>query len=384
MIRDRLRVISSTQLKDVPSPLVAILGFFFSFLIFLPLLFFIDHAPPSVTLSHHAVHVIHTALRSNLYLHTCIGALCCTFPLFCEHILDISMAKFAPTTFPQSCLILSIALPSIVLYQAGLQEHVSVGLFLPPSSSLLSPLSGIFSSSCITQELLYFGAILSFHSHFSKSVISKVMTLLVYLCFAFGIMLSGFFNISLVPRAMNTIGWILVLIGISGIYGLFCVRAYDHLMQLYELTLKPSPTSPVSSSSTTIPSSSCGRGGCASSRHSLGDNLYLYILTANLTFRLLLFQLIVEDDPDVRSARGQPFYLMINTISVVVISILNSRKLKIEYFQIQVPSRPSPPLSSRPLLSISQTRFETKRNFVRYISQSVSFPPSLLFHLLTL
>jgi hypothetical protein len=84
-----------------------------------------QHHP--ITISDQALDQITVALNSNLYIHTSIGALCCTFPLFCDHILDILMAKYNSTTIPQSCLILSIAVPSIVLYQASLHGSVSVG-----------------------------------------------------------------------------------------------------------------------------------------------------------------------------------------------------------------------------------------------------------------
>lgn len=199
--------------------------------------------------------------------------------------------------------------------------------------SILTP-SGLYSAATSSQDLLYFGAILSFHSHFSKANSSKISMLVIYIFFSVGVMLAAFFNIGVVPVALNYIGLFAVLIGVIGIYLSFLIRLYEHVSHLWSLYQCVEPNSILNQH--TI--------------HNIRDNLYLYILIMNLTFRLLLFQLISPGDADSRAIHGQPYYIMFNTISVVFLSIINSRQLKMKYFQIQ-------------------HRFETKRNFVRYISQ---------------
>lgn len=117
------------------SSLTSILGIIISFLTFLPLIITLNH-DHGVTISDESVDHLRDLLNSNLFVHTCIAALGCTFPLLCEHILDISMAKFKSTTIAQCCLILAIVVPSIVLYQASLYGHVTVGMtqFISPSN----------------------------------------------------------------------------------------------------------------------------------------------------------------------------------------------------------------------------------------------------------
>jgi hypothetical protein len=359
------------------STALSIFGLFFSLITFLPLIILADKQHHSVTISNEALAHITSALNSNLYIHTCIGALCCTFPLFCDHIMDILMAKYTSTTIPQSCLILSIAIPSIVLYQASLHGSVSVGMPLDSPRvcpiDYISPL-GLYSCATSSQELLYFAAILSFHSHFSKSKTSKLTTMIFYFLFAVGILLTSFYNTDLIPRVMNKVGLVLVIVGLIGFYGSFAMRGFEQIYhrwwksQCTEGVIGPSATI----SSISVPSPLLPVEGV----HNLRENIYIYILIVNLSFRLLLFQFISHEDADSRAISGQPYYIMINTISVVFLSILNSRQLKIQYYQIQVPtSFPALLLTFLPVID----RVASRPNgilFVIFLSES-SIPFSL-------
>jgi hypothetical protein len=190
---------------------------------------------------------------------------------------------------------------------------------------------GLYTCAASSQELLYFAAILSFHSHFSKYNTSKLMTMLSYFLFAVGIMLTGFYNTDLIPEVMNHVGIGLVIVALIGIYGSFVMRLSQ---QIYYTWCKYQQGAPSTVTATLTPPVFFFL--MPSYDYSLRENVYIYILIVNVTFRLLLFQFISHEDADSRAIHGQPYYIMINTISVVFLSILNSRQLKLQYYQIQV------------------------------------------------
>lgn len=112
--------------------LISYLGIFLTILTFIPSLLLLDsykNNKPSSTLSHSTINDIKDSINSNLYIHSCLGSLCCTFPLLFDHLFDISVTKLTQLTklniLPQLCLILAITIPSLIIYQASVTGNVS-------------------------------------------------------------------------------------------------------------------------------------------------------------------------------------------------------------------------------------------------------------------
>lgn len=146
------------------------------------------------------------------------------------------------------------------------------------------------------------------------------MILSFYSLFAIGIVLTSYYNSDLINSVGNNFGLVLVIIGLIGFYGIFIRRIFLHVLNILYSNYKMR----ILSSFLSVP------------KYNLRENIYIYTLIANLTFRLILFQFVSKGNPDSRSAAGQPYYIICNTFSVVFLSILHSRQLKHDFSKTQV------------------------------------------------
>lgn len=165
---------------------------------------------------------------------------------------------------------------------------------------------------------------MSLHSYFSSHWITKLMSLIIYFLFGLGVVLTSLYNSNLIHSYGNTIGLIFVVFGLLGIIGLCIVRICNQLLSIKKSALNSQPLTT--------------------------EDCYIYLLFGNLFLRLIVYGVVGNGDGDARSAQVQPYFIILNTITVVIISTINSRQLTIEFTKTMI-------------------RLEKKRNFVRYISQ---------------
>jgi hypothetical protein len=181
---------------------------------------------------------------------------------------------------------------------------------------------------------------LSFHSHYSTRLTIKIGSIVVFLLFSIGVMLTSFYNLALVPNVINIIGIFLVALGIIGIYGLLALDLH-RLWFSTPAPIQPTPPSPFSTNETIRPLSLF--------HYIAPSSLYLYLMCLSLTIRLLSFS-ASPGDSDKKSAHIQPYLMMMDTVTVIFLSVLYSTELKLNFV-------------------LANHRLAMKRNFVRYISQ---------------
>jgi hypothetical protein len=67
-----------------------------------------------------------------------------------------------------------------------------------------------------------------------------------------------------------------------------------------------------------------------------GGEVYISLLFTNLLIRTIVFVCIKTKDPDVKAAKAQPFHVIVNTATILILGIIHSRDIKSEFVVVQV------------------------------------------------
>jgi hypothetical protein len=262
-------------------------------------------------------------IDSTWTVHSSLGALGCCIPLLLIEFFHPSFIKreyFSSRTSQRICL-LSIVIPATVIYATSMTETLSPGNSycpprLPDCPYVCSVLVVLYLCSTNSQEILYFGGFLIAYFSSSKSDCMKFLALCSYLLFTIGFLFSSF-------RLPNAFSFYLIFLGFFGFATL-------SLGQIWMNSI-PSPDA----TSTLQPPK---------------DNSFHILVLVNLVFRAVLYSLVRLVGVSLRPAEILPYLLIANTLTTVVIFTISSVRLMDELF-------------------LTKLRFESKRNFIRYISQ---------------
>jgi hypothetical protein len=174
----------------------------------------------------------------------------------------------------------------------------------------------LYLCSTNSQEILYFGGFLIAYFSSSPSDRMKFLALCSYLLFTIGFLFSSF-------RLPDAFTFNMIFLGFFGFATLSLGQIWINNIPPPDATNTQQPPK---------------------------DNSFHVLVLVNLVFRAVLYSLVRPAGESLRAAEILPYLLIANTLTVVVIFTISSLRLMDE-------------------LSLTKLRFESKRNFIRYISQ---------------
>lgn len=157
----------------------------------------------------------------------------------------------------------------------------------------------MFNAASHAQDIVFFGAMLSFHVHFLTSHRRKHVTTIAFICYALGKFLSTLRNVKIVSNKFSYICFVLEFIGVILIICL-CVHHFICDFRLYNKY----PTN--------------------ESEKQVG--IYIYLLTLNQIIRAVFY--LTANDADRAVGTNAAEFIITNTITVILLSALHSRKIK--------------------------------------------------------
>lgn len=134
----KLKLLKLIKNNLIKHNLIIFLSFLLIIIIFIPLFLSLfsfssfsssSLSSSSSTLSKITLNSIKKSINSKLYIHSCLGALCCSFPLICNQLFDIQVIKNTSILLAQRTLILSVIFPSLVIYQSSVTGSVPTSIF---------------------------------------------------------------------------------------------------------------------------------------------------------------------------------------------------------------------------------------------------------------
>ena len=155
------------------------------------------------------------------------------------------------------------------------------------------------------QELLFFGALMSFYIQSVKFDTQKLFGFATNLLYSIGITVSQFRNLDLCSEAVNIFGQIFAYIGLIMMLGLF----FSSMSTMKAIFPMPK-----------------FRGG----------EVYIGLLFTNLLIRTIIYVCIKTSNPDVKAAEAQPYHVIVNTVTILILGIIHSRDIKSEFIAVQV------------------------------------------------
>jgi hypothetical protein len=240
-----------------------------------------------------------TQVRNNLhgsfFKYTAFGALMCSIPLVFDTFLDMRISRSFTFSAAQVMLQLSIVAPCVVwLAQLLISEHVTICLF--------SMMSNV-------QELFFVGALLTFHTitNDRKNFGLKVFCFGLNCIHIVGSLLVSYHNLGIGGSSVNWFGLFLVFGGVVGIIGLGLYNLYLSVNLVWN------------------PKVLVGRT----------NTLYSLTLFANTIARLIIY-FMASGSGNEKTATQESYFIIVNTTSILLLSIHHSRNIKSGYLVTKV------------------------------------------------
>ena len=240
-------------------------------------------------------HDTHDAIEKNvnapMFIRIITAAFSICIPLMFDCAVDSRAAyKITPFAFSQWSLLLSIWVPcGVLVIVDALNSSIHMRVYLSMLYSL---------------DIMFIGALLSFHSLYATEKIVKKGCLLINSIHAAGIIVLSYRNPGWVSSTAYFIGDLIRFLGIAGMVLLLfkeCwvihVNSNDVYTTLTKLNAK--------------------------------QTRYVNVLFWNLAARLIIY--MVTDNGPGSSGTNASYYLMINTLSVLALSLQHSREIKADY-----------------------------------------------------
>jgi hypothetical protein len=173
-----------------------------------------------------------------------------------------------------------------------------------------------YSCASNTQEILFFGSLLSFHCYCTTSKSIKISTIISFTIFAIGVLLTQYANLGFLNDTGTIIGLICVGIGIIGMIILF-IKAIkcNEILQFFNIFTF----------------------GDINNQNNISDSktFSIHFLMINLACRIIIY-ISYPGNGDNKQLHAQANFIIINSITVLVLSILNARKIKLDFLGTQV------------------------------------------------
>lgn len=256
--------------------------------------------------------VVRRNVKADFFQYVAFGAVMCCIPLLLDAFIDTQISKSITFSSAQWMLLSSIVVPcGMLLVQVACTEGVSLV---------------VFSLSANIMEIFFVGSLLAFHSLGNDHKKHNLR----YSCFAinfiymFGSLLICFYNLGFGDNISNGLGLFLIYCGIFAIFVMFIYQVSRNVDMVQSGWI-------------------------------LRKNvLYITVLVFSILARIL-FYIFASGNGDEKQVSQEAYFIIINTMSVLLLSIYHSRNIKSGFI-------------------VTKSRLEAKRNFVRFISHEIRTP----------